>query len=238
MFITHSQQKFFQNGICCHWFSMFNFYLIKLLSLIITVSKIHKTCKRNVKESRIYQYWKETWTFQENSYSDIKQLKHLLIVIIWMVKVVILDATFLYNSLFDFLEIIERFPSSSALDLFSIVNRLSLQIYDSSRGIIMDYGFSFQRSCIYDKWQRLWLLTHSVGAVLNEEYNSFVIHSHLFLLENVDKVEKRRKFSRSGEIGRKSSKSAPEIRRILIRRKAKTSGELATLYVIFCVPCV
>jgi hypothetical protein len=44
-----------------------------------------------------------------------------------MVKIVILDVAFEY-SLFDFLEIIESFPSSSVLDILPIVNSLSLKI--------------------------------------------------------------------------------------------------------------
>ncbi len=45
-----------------------------------------------------------------------------------MVKILILDVAFEYNSLFDFLEIIESFPSSSVLDILPIVNSLSLKI--------------------------------------------------------------------------------------------------------------
>jgi len=36
-------------------------------------------------------------------------------------------------------------------------------------------------------------LARSLGAVFNGQYNGFVIHSHLFSLENIDKIEKTRK---------------------------------------------
>jgi len=66
---------------------------------------------------------------------------------------------------------------------------------------------------------------HSLGVVFNEQYNRFVIHSHLFSLENVDDVEKTKIFWKSGEISSKSSKSVPEIRRISIRRKVQKPGD-------------
>ena len=68
-----------------------------------------------------------------------------------MVRIVILDVAFEYKSIFDFLEIIERFPSSSVLDILPIVNSLSLKIYDNIRSILSDYDFSFERISIYDK---------------------------------------------------------------------------------------
>jgi hypothetical protein len=36
-------------------------------------------------------------------------------------------------------------------------------------------------------------LAHSLGAVFNGQYNSFVIHSHLFSLENIFIKSKRQK---------------------------------------------
>jgi hypothetical protein len=58
---------------------------------------------------------------------------------------------FEYNSLFDFLEIIESFPLSSVLDILPIVSSLSLKISDNIRRIVTDYDFSFERIWIYDK---------------------------------------------------------------------------------------
>jgi hypothetical protein len=130
-----------------------------------------------------------SWNYQERL-----TIKTLLIFIILMGKIVIPDVALEYNSLYDFLAILESFPSSSALDILSIVNSSSLKISDNIRGIIRDYDFSFERSWIYDKWEWLKFLMHSLGVGFNEQYNRFV---HLFSLENVDDVEKTKIFWKS-----------------------------------------
>ena len=58
----------------------------------------------------------------------LKNFTNLFIVIVSMVKIVVLNVAFAYNSQFDVLGIIESFPSSPVLDILPIANSLSPKI--------------------------------------------------------------------------------------------------------------
>ncbi len=77
---------------------------------------------------------------------------------------------FEYNSLFDFLKMIESFSSSSILNILPMLSSVSLKIQNNIRRIVTDYNFSFERIWIYDKWERSKRLEHSLGAVFNGQY--------------------------------------------------------------------